>query len=756
MRRIFALLAFSGLAAFAQTPTITAVVNAASFGTQLCPGLLATVYGTNFGTSAASASVSVGGKPGYVFTAIGYSATQIDVQIPFEAAIGATSITVTVGGTASAPFSITLSAVSPYFQTQSGSGTGLASVYDASAANALVTAAAPAHPGDALFAYVVGLGPTSPATATNPSTGLAAASAEVPTLPTITIGGVAAKVAFAGVTVGGFSAIYQVNFVVPAAVQGTVPLVISIDGVSSSSLGVNAAVVTIAVVSTLVTPTVTSVQNAESFGTQICPGVQALVYGAGFGNTAANVSFTVGGKPGYVISVTTGLMLVQLPFEASTGPTSIVVTVSGVQSPAFNITLSAVSPYLITQSEKGSGLAKVIENAANTLVTLAAPAKVGDVLSTYATGLGPTNPPTATGNPTVANPVATLPAITIGGVAATVSGAAVLPGDAGVYQINFTVPVGVQGTVPIVISTGGVSSSTLAGAGIGPVTIAIAGLSYIESNASFASPGTVSPGSIASVFANNLGASTNVLSGLFPATSSQGVEVTFNGTAAPMFDIIGTPLTAGNPQQIDLLVPSNLPTTGTVNVQLTTPTALYPNYILKMVPSNPAFYRIADPLVPTLINVIAQFANSAWLALPVSTTANLGLPACSSSISLLSVCGQPATIGDTLVLYATGLGLATPSGTPTGTPLPNGQVAPLSGNPLYETPTTPVVTIGGVPATVLFSGLAPGTAGEYQIDVTVPSGIASGDSVPVVLTILGASDSSTTISIQPRATPPPS
>jgi uncharacterized protein (TIGR03437 family) len=61
------------------------------------------------------------------------------------------------------------------------------------------------------------------------------------------------------------------------------------------------------------------------------------------------------------------------------------------------------------------------------------------------------------------------------------------------------------------------------------------------------------------------------------------------------------------------------------------------------------------------------------------------------------------------------------------------------------------VTIGGQNATVLFSGLVPGYPGEYQIDVTVPSGIVSGDSVPVVLTILGASDSSTTISIQPRA-----
>ena len=362
----------------------------------------------------------------------------------------------------------------------------------------------------------------------------------------------------------------------------------------------------------------------------------------------------------------------------------------------------------------------------------------------YAVGLGPTTPPSATGALTVFNPTATLPALTVGGVAAKVT-AATTTGYVGIYQINFIVPTGVQGTVPLVISIGGASSSTM-------VNIALAGISYVENNATnstFAQT-PVSPGSIATVFANSIGTSTNVLSSLFPATTSQGTQVTFNGTAAPMFDVVGSPLTPGNPQQIDILVPTNLPTTGTVNVQLTTSSALYPNFTVNMVPSNPAFYRIPDPKVPTLVNVTAQFANTVWLALPVSTTANLGLPACTSSTNVLSLCGQPATIGDTLVLYATGLGLATPGGSATGAPLSTGQVAPVSGNPLYETPTTPVVTIGGIQAKVLFSGVAPGTAGEYQIDVTIPSGVTNGDNIPVSLTILGATDSSTTISIQPR------
>jgi uncharacterized protein (TIGR03437 family) len=309
------------------------------------------------------------------------------------------------------------------------------------------------------------------------------------------------------------------------------------------------------------------------------------------------------------------------------------------------------------------------------------------------------------------------------------------------------VPPNVQGTVPLVITIGGVTSATT-------VTLATAGLTAVVNNASFAAPGTISPGSITTVFANSIGAATNVPTGIFPATSSQGVQVTFNGTAASLIDVYGAPA-AGNSQQIDLVVPTNLPTSGSVNVQLITSTTTYASVPVTMVPSNPGFYRIYDPKVPTLVNVIAQFNNSAWLALPVSTTANLGYPACSSSISILSVCGQPATVGDVLVLYATGLGLATAGGTPTGAVLPNGQVAPANGSTLYKTPMLPTVTIGGVPATVLFSGVAPGTAGEYQIDIIVPAGFAYADNVPVVLSILGASDSSTTISVQPRATPPP-
>jgi uncharacterized protein (TIGR03437 family) len=98
----------------------------------------------------------------------------------------------------------------------------------------------------------------------------------------------------------------------------------------------------------------------------------------------------------------------------------------------------------------------------------------------------------------------------------------------------------------------------------------------------------------------------------------------------------------------------------------------------------------------------------------------------------------------------TGLGIATPNGDLNGKPLATGQIPPVDGSVLYETPTLPTVTIGGVPVNVLYSVVAPGYPGDYQVAIQVPiSGIPSGDDVPVTVTMFGTSDTAT-ISIQPR------
>jgi uncharacterized protein (TIGR03437 family) len=45
------------------------------------------------------------------------------------------------------------------------------------------------------------------------------------------------------------------------------------------------------------------------------------------------------------------------------------------------------------------------------------------------------------------------------------------------------------------------------------------------------------------------------------------------------------------------------------------------------------------------------------------------------------------------------------------------------------------LTIGGVQAQVMFSGLAGSLTGLYQVNAIMPDGVTPGDAVPVVLTL---------------------
>jgi len=88
---------------------------------------------------------------------------------------------------------------------------------------------------------------------------------------------------------------------------------------------------------------------------------------------------------------------------------------------------------------------------------------------------------------------------------------------------------------------------------------------------------------------------------------------------------------------------------------------------------------------------------------------------------------SPATAGDTVVIYCTGLGAVTPAVAlglaATG---PTSTVAPVS------------VMIGGqVASDVIYAGLTPGFPGLYQVNAVVPAGVATGDAVPVVISVAG-------------------
>lgn len=504
------------------------------------------------------------------------------------------------------------------------------------------------------------------------------------------------------------------------------------------------------------TPTIAAVDNLFDYSdTNLCPGVLVVVYGSNFGTSASAVTITVGGKPGYIVpnSVLTNQLGAEIPFEVSPGPTTMIVSVNGIPSAAFPITLNATAPAFTTVDSSGSG-SGTFASATGAVLTSAAPAKPGDIVTAYVTGLGATNPPTATGAmPTAGSVPVQTPTLTVGGQPATIK-LAVITQYPGTYQINFVVPAGVQGNAPIVLTIGGKSSSATNPQN--PITIPLFGITYIENNASFSAPGTTTPGTIVSLFGNGFGTTTQTVG--FPATTFQGVSVTFNGTPAPLFHLVNTaPNTTKPPysigaSQIDLLVPYELPYTGTVQVAVKTATQTSPNYALTMASATPGMYYIQDPSTKTRFNITAQFNNTAWLDMPASMATALGIPGscAANNISPLSLCGQPAQAGDVLVLYATGLGLATPNGDPNGKPLTTGNTTPADGSVLYETVVTPTITVGGLPAKILFSGITPGFTGEYQVDFQVPDGI-TGDDVPVVFSMGNSPTDTRTMSIQAPA-----
>ena len=76
-------------------------------------------------------------------------------------------------------------------------------------------------------------------------------------------------------------------------------------------------------------------------------------------------------------------------------------------------------------------------------VTSARPARQGEILSAFATGLGPTRPGVDPGTPFPSQPIHQVNSpveVTVNGKSADVLGAAGSPGSIGGYQVNFRVP----------------------------------------------------------------------------------------------------------------------------------------------------------------------------------------------------------------------------------------------------------------------------------------------------------------------------
>jgi uncharacterized protein (TIGR03437 family) len=228
--------------------SVTGVLNGASFakGQAVAPGALVSVFGSFPGATQALASaiplpdtlgqvsVTVDGTPAPMLFA---NSGQINIQIPWEAAAGTVKVVVNSNGTTEPSFNVTVQKVAPgIFTTASGVGQAIAINPDRSLAGPSGSipglAVRPAKPGDPLIVLATGLGPVTPVVVD----GAAASGAlrNAVTMPAVTIGGAAAKVAFAGLSPQ-FVGVNQINVTVPSGVSGVVPLQINSGGIETSS-----------------------------------------------------------------------------------------------------------------------------------------------------------------------------------------------------------------------------------------------------------------------------------------------------------------------------------------------------------------------------------------------------------------------------------------------------------------------------------------------------------------------------------------
>jgi uncharacterized protein (TIGR03437 family) len=233
-------------------------------------------------------------------------------------------------------------------------------------------------------------------------------------------------------------------------------------------------------------------------------------------------------------------------------------------------------------------------------------------------------------------------------------------------------------TVSAAVSGGAAAAFKLTAlaAAIVPAGSAVNGASFAPA------PAMVSPGSIVSIFGSNLAAETRVaLSAPLP-TRLSATRVEINGIAAPLFLV--------SPGQVNAQVPFEI-SSNTATLTVDNGAARSTPISLALAPSAPGIFTLQSGTGPA-----AALHNSGY--------------------SLVTA-ASPATAGEVVAIYCTGLGAVSPA-------VQTGRAAPSS-RPAAALQ-TPQVLIGGTTAQVLFAGLAPGFVGLYQVNVRVPGGLPAG------------------------------
>jgi uncharacterized protein (TIGR03437 family) len=231
----------------------------------------------------------------------------------------------------------------------------------------------------------------------------------------------------------------------------------------------------------------------------------------------------------------------------------------------------------------------------------------------------------------------------------------------------------------------------------------------VVNNGTFASGESLAEGDIAAVFGSQFdfdapqGATTLPLQ-----TTMDNIQVLVNGKAAPIYYV--------SPGQINFEIPIDAATgDGTIQV-------------VRNGTQGNLIYVDINAQVPRFI----LYGGYGIMTTPAG--ALTGIPS------------NPVKVGDTIVIYALGLG-------PTSPPVASGTASPTS--PLANVPGTTQVCFGvetpffqAPCATPSFTGLTPGFVGLYQINVTIPKGISSGNNTMTLFLVNNISSDPVPLAVQ--------
>jgi len=238
----------------------------------------------------------------------------------------------------------------------------------------------------------------------------------------------------------------------------------------------------------------------------------------------------------------------------------------------------------------------------------------------------------------------------------------------------------------------------------------VASAGGVVNNGTYASGEPLAQGDVAAVFGNQFLFDVPQFAKSVPLPNMlDGVQVLVNGEAAPLYYAASG--------QIDFEIPIDAASgDGTVQV-------------VRNGQAGNLVYVDINARVPRFISYLGSYA-----IMTTPQNALTGIPS------------NPVKAGDTVVIYAIGLG-------PTSPPVMSGTASPAS--PLAEVPGTTKVCFGTESpfyqapcATPLFTGLTPNFVGLYQINVTIPSGIPSGNNAMTLIEVDNISSTEVQLAVQ--------